>query len=135
MPWTAFKRGYERSLGNEIRRITCKHDRVIMILKIYSAGINWVLDILVCELTFRAIISPLGLCKTLVTTPPFPAPNSANLSKSSAFSSPIFLFSARNASSLSRCKVSSSSSSIFFRISSTFCEPIPAASSLLENKE
>ena len=101
---------------------------------IFYWDFNWVPNILPSELTFRAIIRPLGLCKTLVTTPPFPAPNSANLSKSSAFSSPIFLFSARNASNLSRCKESSSSSSNFFRISSTFCMPIPAASLLQDKK-
>ena len=74
---------------------------------------------------------PLGLCRTFVTTPPFPAPSSANLSKSSVFNSPIFLFSAKNASSLSRCNESNSSSSNFFRISSTFCEPMPAVSLLV----
>ena len=39
------------------------------------------------KLTFLAINSPLSLCNTLFTVPPFPAPNSPTTFKSSSLSS------------------------------------------------
>lgn len=65
-------------------------------------------------LTFRAIMSPEGLCCTLVTTPPLPAPSSEILSKSSSFSSPTLAFCVRKASRRFFCCSSSSNSSSFF---------------------
>uniref|UniRef100_A0A8D2MM11 BZIP domain-containing protein n=1 Tax=Zonotrichia albicollis TaxID=44394 RepID=A0A8D2MM11_ZONAL len=64
--------------------------------------------------TLRAITSPEGLCCTLVTTPPLPAPSSQILSKSSSFSSPTLAFCVRKASRRFFCCSSSSSSSSFF---------------------
>lgn len=55
-----------------------------------------------------------GLWRTLLTTPPFPAPNSQMGSKSSSFSSPTWAFWVRKASSLFLCCSSRSSSPNFF---------------------
>lgn len=64
--------------------------------------------------TFRAITKPEGLWRTLLTTPPFPAPNSHMGSKSSSFSSPTWAFWVRKASSRFLCCSSRSSSPSFF---------------------
>ncbi len=61
--------------------------------------------------TFLAIMRPLGLCITLVTTPPLPAPKSPKLSKSSAFNSPTFCFCDKNVSNRFLCCSSNSSPS------------------------
>lgn len=71
-------------------------------------------------LTFLAMMRPEGLCWTLVTTPPFPAPSSEILSKSSSLSSPTLAFWVRKASSRFFCCSSSSSSSSFFWRSTRF---------------
>lgn len=64
--------------------------------------------------TFRAMTRPEGLWRTLLTTPPFPAPNSQMGSKSSSFSSPTWAFWVRKASSRFLCCSSRSSSPSFF---------------------
>lgn len=64
-------------------------------------------------LTFLAMIRPVGLCNTLVTTPPLPAPSSPSFSKSSSRSSPTFCFWDRNSSNRSLCWSSISSSFSF----------------------
>lgn len=63
--------------------------------------------------TFRAMTRPKGLWRTLLTTPPFPAPNSHMRSKSSSFSSPTWAFWVRKASSRFLCCSSRSSSPSF----------------------
>lgn len=60
--------------------------------------------------TFRAMTRSVGLCKTFITTPPFPAPSSPILSKTSAVNSPTFCFCVKKASNLSLCWSSMSSS-------------------------
>ncbi len=74
--------------------------------------------------TLRAMTSLEGECVTFHTTPPFPAPNSPILTKSSVFSSPIFFFSVRNSCNLFLCVSSSSRSSSFCWSSSTFSPEI-----------
>lgn len=69
--------------------------------------------------TFLAMMRSVGLCKTLVTTPPFPAPSSSNFSKSSELRSPILRFSARNDIRRSLCSSSISKSLSFFVTEST----------------
>lgn len=64
--------------------------------------------------TFRAMTKPEGLWRTLLTTPPFPAPNSHIGSKSSSFSSPTWAFWVRKASRRLRCCSSRSNSPSFF---------------------
>lgn len=64
--------------------------------------------------TFRAMTNPEGLWRTLLTTPPFPAPNSHIGSKSSSFSSPTWAFWVRKASRRLRCCSSRSNSPSFF---------------------
>ena len=70
--------------------------------------------------TFRAMTKPEGLWRTLLTTPPFPAPNSQMGSKSSSFSSPTWAFWVRKASSRFLCCSSRSSSPSFFCKASRF---------------
>lgn len=84
-------------------------------------------------LTFLAMMRPEGLCWTLVTTPPFPAPSSEIRSKSSSLSSPTLAFWVRKASSRFFCCSSSSSSASFFWRSTKFALQRPQGQGLVKN--
>ena len=84
-------------------------------------------------LTFLAMMRPEGLCWTLVTTPPFPAPSSEILSKSSSVSSPTLAVGVRKASSRFFCCSSSSSSSSFFWRSTKFALQRPQGQGLVKS--
>ena len=85
--------------------------------------------------TFLAMISPVGLCSTLVTTPPFPAPSSSNFSKSSVLRFSILRFSARNVIRRSRCSSSISNSLSFFVTESTLLGAPDGSTTLQTSKQ